>query len=137
MTAEFTELIGLVLDDWQAQDLAAGFMCYSLGMTTKTGDKVTIKRGKLSGTEGEVFAFQENPPAYVLKLADGTFVVQNVSNVKAPTEATITQDELAAILGSAMSVDGAVYPSDLIHSIDAKYPGFANRISWPVDPDAE
>lgn len=103
-------------------------------MTIQTGDKVTIKRGKQSGQAGEVIAFQENPAAYVLKLKDGTYVVQNVTNVKAPTEATVTQDELAAILDS-VSISGheaGAFLDDLVHALDAKFPGFANRISVPA-----
>lgn len=95
-------------------------------MTIKTGDMVSIKRGKLNGQEGEVIAFQKQPAAYVLKMADGTFTVQNVGNVKEPTEVTITQDELAAIISSHNEVD------DLVHALDAKFPGFANRLSQPV-----
>jgi len=104
-------------------------------MTIQTGDKVTIKRGKLNGQAGEVIAFQEDPAAYVLKLEDGTFSVQNAGNVKAPTEATITQGELAAILSSAVTTGGddTLSVRDVIHYIDAKFPGFASRISYPAD----
>jgi hypothetical protein len=103
-------------------------------MTIKTGDMVSIKRGKLNGQEGEVIAFQEKPAAYVLKMADGTFTVQNVGNVKAPTEATITQDELAAVLMST-SISGheaGVFLDSVIHNLDAKFPGFANRMGGSV-----
>lgn len=107
----------------------------------QAGDKVTIRRGKLKGEVGEVIAHQSDPAAYVLKLGDGTFQVVNVTNVIEPTEATITQAELAAIISSeASSGEPGGYRMDsLVHAIDAKYPGFATRVGLPaaVDEDGE
>lgn len=96
----------------------------------QTGDKLTIKRGKLSGQEGELKL--SNGDTVVLELADGSFTTQKVSNIRQPVEATITQDELAAILSSAVTTGGDSLPvRDIIHSLDAKYPGFQARINYP------
>ena len=98
----------------------------------QTGDKVTIRRGKLKGQEGEVIAHQSDPSAYVLKLDDGTFQVVNATNVIEPTEATITQSELAAIISSVIEDNGKIIADGLIHSLDSKYPGFASKVSRPA-----
>lgn len=97
----------------------------------QTGDKVTIKRGKFKGEVGEVIAHQDNPSAYVLKLDDGTFQVVNATNVIEPTEATITQGELAALVNSIDPLDEGGLGA-LVHAIDAKYPGFASKAGYPV-----
>lgn len=92
----------------------------------KIGDKVTIKRGKLNGQVGEVKI--ANGDKVVLEMADGSLEIQNATNIRQPVEATITQDELAAILNSvALTASGDL--DALVHSIDAKYPGFATRIN--------
>lgn len=100
----------------------------------QAGDKVTIRRGKLKGQAGEVIAHQSDPAAYVLKLGDGTHQVVNATNVIEPTEATIAQAELAAIINS-LEVDHAnghdVAISELVHAIDSKYPGFASKVGLP------
>jgi ribosomal protein L24 len=88
-------------------------------MTMQTGDKVTIKRGKLNGQEGEVKL--ANAQEVFLELADGSFTTQKIGNIKTPTEATITQDELAAILSSAVTTGGdTLAVRDVIHALDAK-----------------
>lgn len=89
----------------------------------QTGDIVTIKRGKLAGTEGEVKL--TNADTVVLELKNGDLITQKASNIRVPAEATITQAELAAILGSVGDASGL---AGLVHAIDAKYPGFANRL---------
>ena len=94
----------------------------------QTGDKVTIRRGKFKGQEGEVIAHQSDPAAYVLKLDDGTFQVVNATNVIEPTEATITQGELAALINTATGSDPEDRLADLVHAIDSKYPGFAGKV---------
>lgn len=98
----------------------------------QTGDTVTIKRGKLAGTEGEVKL--TNADTVVLELKNGDLITQKTSNIRVPAEATITQAELAAILGSRIEENGTILNADgLIHAIDAKYPGFANRLGLPLD----
>lgn len=104
----------------------------------QTGDKVTIRRGKLKGQEGEVIAHQADPAAYVLKLDDGTFQVVNATNVVEPIEATITQNELAALINSVddnQQADRAF--RDLIHAIDSKYPGFTSKVGVSIAEPAE
>ena len=103
-------------------------------MNIQAGDKLTIRRGKLKGEAGEVIAYQADPAAYVLKMDDGKFSVQNVKNVIEPAETTITQSELAAIISSeASSGESGGYRMDsLVHAIDSKYPGFAARVGLPV-----
>lgn len=89
----------------------------------QTGDTVTIKRGKLAGTEGEVKL--TNADTVVLELKNGDLITQKTSNIRVPAEATITQDELAAIIGS---VGSDPTTDEIVHAIDAKYPGFTNRL---------
>jgi hypothetical protein len=101
----------------------------------QTGDKVTIKRGKLAGTEGEVKL--TNADTVVLELGNGDLITQKTNNIKVPAEATITQSELAAIVSSVNGPAAGDGLAELIHSIDAKYPGFANRVARPVDPEPD
>lgn len=98
----------------------------------QTGDIVTIKRGKLAGTEGEVKL--TNADTVVLELKNGDLITQKASNIRVPAEATITQAELAAIIGSVAYTedDGRRTVDSIIVAIDAKYPGFANRLARPV-----
>lgn len=94
----------------------------------QTGDIVTIKRGKLAGAEGEVKL--TNADTVVLELKNGGLITQKTSNIRVPAEATITQAELAAVIGSVSHEDDYEqnYMTKLVHAIDAKYPGFANRL---------
>lgn len=98
----------------------------------QTGDEVKIRRGKYKGQAGEVFAVKGEK--VVLTMKDGEIEVFNHSNVIEPTEATITQGELAAIISSeASSGEPGGYRMDsLVHAIDSKYPGFAVRVGLPV-----
>jgi ribosomal protein L24 len=98
----------------------------------QTGDTVTIKRGKLAGTEGEVKL--TNADTVVLELKNGDLITQKTSNIRVPAEATITQAELAAIVGSVAYTedDGRRAVDAIIVAIDAKYPGFASKVSVPA-----
>lgn len=102
----------------------------------QTGDKVTIRRGKLKGQAGEVIAHQDSPAAYVLKLGDGTHHVVNTTNVVEPTEATITQNELAALVNTVSGPAAGDGLIELVHAIDAKYPGFAGKVGWTASGPA-
>jgi ribosomal protein L24 len=98
-------------------------------MQIQAGDKLTIRRGKLKGEAGEVIAYQADPAAYVLKMADGTFSVQNVKNVIEPAETTITQSELAGLI--ATNYESGM--EALIHDLDSKYPGFTAKLGFKVE----
>lgn len=92
----------------------------------QTGDEVTIRRGKYKGETGEVFAVKGDK--VVLTMKDGEIEVFNHSNIKEPSEATITQGELAALINSNVSID------DLVHALDAKLPGFAAKAGYGLNP---
>jgi hypothetical protein len=97
-------------------------------MSIQAGDTVTIKRGKRSGDEGEVKL--TNADTVVLEMKDGELITQKRTNIKAPDEATITQGELAQVVASHNTIQ------DLVHALDSRYPGFANRvgrIDWGQD----
>jgi len=90
---------------------------------------VSIKRGaKLSGQAGEVIAV--NGKSVVLKLADGTFTVQNETNIKVPDEPVLTLTELAAVVQN--EINGAPNTEALLRLVDAledRLPGFRSRIT--------
>jgi len=105
----------------------------------QTGDKVTIRRGKLKGEAGEVKFAQGDKVALIMD--NGELEVVNRSNIKEPMEATISQGELAAIVNS-LEVDHAnghdIAIAELVHAIDSKYPGFATKAGWGArSADAE
>lgn len=89
----------------------------------QTGDKVTIRRGKLKGEAGEVKFAQGDKVALIMD--SGELEVVNRSNIKEPDEATITQSELAAIINSHPE---HVPLTVLVHDLDSKYPGFAAKV---------
>lgn len=92
-------------------------------MSIQTGDTVTIRRGKLAGTTGTVTDVNETEAA--LKLTDGGFSIQKLSNVKAPDVPTINADDLADIFNGNVSE----WSSSLAEQIDAKLPGFGARLA--------
>lgn len=96
----------------------------------QAGDKVTIRRGELKGEVGEVKLTQGDQVALIME-RDGALELVNRSNIKELVEATITQAELGAIISSHIDEDGKVYVADLVHNIDAKYPGFAVKAGLP------
>ena len=62
----------------------------------KEKQTVTIKKGKNAGQAGEVTAVSAGQVS--LKMADGTLVVVNETNVKAPEVPTIAADRLAEVI---------------------------------------
>lgn len=94
---------------------------------------VTIKRGKLSGQAGEVI--ETNGKSIVLKLADGTFTVQNETNVKAPEVPTIAADRLAEVIQNAIDTEGLEQArlalADLAGELERDLPGIRERITLP------
>lgn len=69
-------------------------------MRFKTGDEITIMRGKLKGQTATVLEADQAERTYAAKLAGGGLAVVNEVNVKVPDEATITATELAQALGT-------------------------------------
>lgn len=94
----------------------------------KKGITVGIKRGaKLAGQAAEVIEVNGNEAA--LKLADGSFTVQKITNIKVPDEPVLTLSELAAIVQNEIksspfsgSFDG------LMNALEDALPGFASRV---------
>lgn len=94
-------------------------MCYSRGMTIQTGDTVTIKRGKHSGQTGTVVAATATQA--VVQLGD-EYVPQNLTNIKAPSEPTITLTEVAALVNEGGERE------DLVRALQEALPGLADKI---------
>jgi hypothetical protein len=66
-----------------------------MGMNAiKTGDTVTIRRGKLKGQSGTVLKVGGNG-GVALEHTDGTISIQAMTNLRAPEEATIGAGALA------------------------------------------
>lgn len=100
-------------------------------MTIQTGDTITIRRGKLKGQKATVEILQGDPAtAYVVKLPDGTLSLETAANVKPEAQATITEGDLAAIISTEANVGVGDFES-LVHALDAKLPGFAQRVGLP------
>lgn len=95
----------------------------------KKGIMVSVKRGaKLAGQAAEVIEVNGNEAA--LKLADGSFTVQKITNIKVPDEPVITLSELAAIVqNEAESAPDAGVFVPLVNRLEDAIPGFASRIT--------
>lgn len=103
-------------------------------MSIQTGDTVTIRRGKRKGEQGTVKFVQGSPvaTAYVVEFGESDVSLENAANVKAPEQSTITEGDLAAIVGTEAGVAAPGAFDSLIHALDAKLPGFAIRVGLPV-----
>ena len=101
----------------------------------QTGDKVTIRRGKLKGEAGEVKFAQGDKVALIMD--NGELEVVNRSNIKEPVEATITQGELAALINTAADADAGTELGDLVHALDSKFPGFGAKVGYAYTSPAD
>jgi hypothetical protein len=105
-----------------------------MGMTAiKTGDTVTIRRGKLKGETATVETIAGHQ--VVVKLADGTLDLQNETNLLAPEEATIGARALADAFSDVASSYGEVEAKalrELADRLTEDMPSFsAKSVSWP------
>jgi hypothetical protein len=95
----------------------------------KQGQMVSIKRGaKLSGQAAEVISVNSDEAA--LKLADGSFTVQKITNIKVPDEPVLTLSELVDVVQN--EINGAPNTETLLRLVDAledRLPGFRSRIT--------
>lgn len=104
-------------------------MCYSWGMTSlKIGDTVTIRRGKLKGETGKVETVSGTQ--VVVRLTNGTLLLQNQINLKAPEEATIGASALAGLIQGVVSRDGDV--REIVYVLDEALPGFSKSVDFPT-----
>lgn len=102
-------------------------------MAIKLGDKVTIRRGKNKGEEVHVQLVVNHGKGLVVQDSSGETYLVTTTNVREPEEATISQDELAALIGSVNGPGAGDGLADLVHAIDAKFPGFAARVGGPAE----
>jgi hypothetical protein len=102
----------------------------------KTGDTVTIRRGKLKGESGKVSTVSGTQ--IVVELPDGTLSLQNESNLKTAEEATIGVGALAeAFQETAFVFDtdrgGLAALQHLANRLGNDLPGLT--IDWPKTTD--
>jgi len=103
-----------------------------MGMTAiKTGDTVTIRRGKRKGESGTVVSGNQ----CVVEFTDGTLSLLNETDLKAPDEATIGATALADAIGEVARHN----PGDdellmeLANRLGKFLPDFsAASVAWPV-----
>jgi hypothetical protein len=75
----------------------------------RTGDEISIMRGKHRNTTGIVVVYSIATAEYAVRFPDGSLDVINAVNVRVPDEPTITASQLAQAFGSdAVDVSGQV-----------------------------
>jgi ribosomal protein L24 len=92
-------------------------------MRFKTGDEITIMRGKLKGQTAIVLEADKAERTYAAKLAGGGLAVVNEVNVKVPDEATITAQDLADALGTEVQ-----FTQDTIDRLENRAPGITAHL---------
>jgi len=90
----------------------------------KTGDEISIMRGKHRGATATVVDYSAGPAEYAVQFADGSFGVINAVNVRVPDEPSITASELA----SAFGTDAGNVPDQVWVRMEALAPGITDRI---------
>lgn len=81
-------------------------------MRFKTGDEITIMRGKLKGQTATVLEADQAERTYAAKLAGGGLAVVNEVNVKVPDEVTYTEAQIRELL-TAHGLDPDIILKDL------------------------
>jgi hypothetical protein len=90
----------------------------------KTGDEISIMRGKHRNATATVLDYSTATAEYAVKFPDGSLGVINAVNVRVPDEATITASQLAQAFGSdASDVDGEVW-----ERLEALVPGITDHV---------
>jgi len=65
----------------------------------RTGDEISIMRGKHRNTTGIVVVYSTATAEYAVRFPDGSLDVINAVNVRVPDEPTITASQLAQAFG--------------------------------------
>lgn len=93
--------------------------------TYKSGDTITISRGKLRGETGTVLDVDNDKQEYAVKTSAGLRVV-SFSAVKAPVEQTFTRSELETVLDQAAQEYGSEATDFIRDSLFTPMPEPAN-----------
>lgn len=88
-------------------------------MKYKSGDELSVSRGKSAGRTATVLAVDKIKRQYAVQYTDGTVGTVNDVNVKAPAEGTITASELAQVMTNVTTLE------DLVDILKASVDGFA------------
>lgn len=92
--------------------------------TFKTGDEISIMRGKHRNATALVLDYSSATAEYAVKFPDGSLGVINAVNVRVPDEATITASQLAQAFGEdARGVSDQVW-----ERLEALVPGITAHV---------
>ena len=107
-------------------------------MSYSINDTVTIARGKNRGP-ATIISEADTAGQYAVRTKDGLVTVVHGDNLKAPQEATIGENKLAAEIQTFVndldthgSGDPVTIAQALVSRLSGDLPGLGARISWPA-----
>lgn len=90
----------------------------------KTGDEISIMRGKHRNATAIVLDYSIATAEYAVKFPDGSLGVINAVNVRVPDESTITASQLA----QAFAEHGSTIPTTVMETLEALAPGITDKL---------